>query len=112
MPITVTCPACQNTLKVKDEYAGKKGKCPKCQALMPIPGPAPASSSQIGGGKVPGHRCQAGRSEAARNAAAATGAALRPKVPDEIRELVLAAFQGTCQPPVVSFAPSWEPSSF
>ncbi len=48
MAISVTCPKCAHTLKVKDELAGRRGKCPKCDATMPIPaaataaGPAPA----------------------------------------------------------------------
>ncbi len=37
MSITVTCDACSHTLKVKDELAGKRGKCPKCQATIVIP---------------------------------------------------------------------------
>ncbi len=37
MPISVTCPQCSTTLKVKDELAGKRGKCPKCQGAVQIP---------------------------------------------------------------------------
>lgn len=37
MPISVTCPQCSTTLKVKDELAGKRGKCPKCQGAVHIP---------------------------------------------------------------------------
>ena len=37
MPISVTCPQCSTTLKVKDELAGKRGKCPKCQGPLLIP---------------------------------------------------------------------------
>ncbi|MCE9526264.1 MAG: zinc-ribbon domain-containing protein, partial [Planctomycetales bacterium] len=37
MPISVTCPKCSTTLKVKDELAGKRGKCPKCQGPVQIP---------------------------------------------------------------------------
>ena len=38
MPITVTCEGCGKTLKVKEELAGKRGKCPACGALLTIPG--------------------------------------------------------------------------
>lgn len=37
MTISVTCPQCDTTLKVKDELAGKRGKCPKCQGAVQIP---------------------------------------------------------------------------
>ncbi len=38
MPISVSCP-CGKTLSVKDELAGKRGKCPKCGAPLTIPQP-------------------------------------------------------------------------
>ena len=31
------CPACGKTLNVKDEMAGKKGKCPNCGAKVTVP---------------------------------------------------------------------------
>ncbi|MDB5334865.1 MAG: Zn-dependent protease with chaperone function, partial [Planctomycetaceae bacterium] len=37
MPIRVTCGSCQKSLSVKDEYAGKSGKCPQCGAAVAIP---------------------------------------------------------------------------
>lgn len=37
MPISVTCPSCSKTLKAKDEYAGKKTKCPGCGTVLKIP---------------------------------------------------------------------------
>lgn len=39
MPITVSCD-CGKTLRVPDVHAGKKAKCPVCEALVPIPKPA------------------------------------------------------------------------
>lgn len=36
MPI-ITCPSCQKQLKVKDELAGKKVRCPGCQGIISIP---------------------------------------------------------------------------
>lgn len=32
--MTVTCPKCKKSLKVKDEYAGKMLKCPQCQSAF------------------------------------------------------------------------------
>lgn len=36
MPITVTCPTCSGKLRVADHLVGKKIKCPKCSALLPV----------------------------------------------------------------------------
>jgi hypothetical protein len=38
MPISVTC-KCGKKLKVKDEWAGKRWKCPTCSATFQIPAP-------------------------------------------------------------------------
>ena len=40
MAISFKCSQCQATLKVGDELAGKRGKCPKCQAPVHIPAAA------------------------------------------------------------------------
>jgi predicted Zn finger-like uncharacterized protein len=37
MPIVVACPSCQTRLKVPDQSAGKKVKCPKCSAAIDVP---------------------------------------------------------------------------
>jgi predicted Zn finger-like uncharacterized protein len=42
MPISVECPSCLATFRVKEEYAGKRGRCPSCKGLVAIPS-APAS---------------------------------------------------------------------
>jgi hypothetical protein len=50
MPLQVVCPGCSAKLKAPDTAAGKKTKCPKCQAVIsvPIAAPqAPAASSGI-----------------------------------------------------------------
>lgn len=39
MPITFAC-ACGKTLKVADEHAGKRVKCPACQAVASVPAAA------------------------------------------------------------------------
>ncbi len=47
MPIRVQCSGCKTTLAVKDHLAGKRVKCPKCQAPLSVPasgsGPMPAN---------------------------------------------------------------------
>lgn len=46
MPIPVKCPSCSHKFSVKDEYAGKRAKCPECEEPLSIPGgaaPMPAA---------------------------------------------------------------------
>ena len=44
--IEFSCPSCNKTYRVKDEYAGKKSKCKECGSAMPIPaGDAPPSTA-------------------------------------------------------------------
>lgn len=40
MSLSVTCSDCDKSLKVKDELAGKKIRCPGCSAVIAIPKPA------------------------------------------------------------------------
>ena len=42
MPFQVACPNCGNPLNVKDEWEGKRLKCPKCAAVFPAARPAEA----------------------------------------------------------------------
>jgi phage FluMu protein Com len=37
MPITLRCSSCAQALKVPDNMAGRRGKCPKCGAVLVIP---------------------------------------------------------------------------
>ena len=37
MPIAISCAQCDWQGTVKDELAGRKGKCPTCGELVPIP---------------------------------------------------------------------------
>jgi len=39
--IAFPCPGCGKGLKVKDELAGKKGKCPHCQQPVTVPADLP-----------------------------------------------------------------------
>ena len=42
--IAFSCPQCRHALNLKDELAGKKIRCPKCQAVLQVPArPAPAA---------------------------------------------------------------------
>src|SRR3982751_6576474 len=48
MPIAITCAGCGKNLKVKDEWAGKKGKCPQCGTTFAIPAAGQASKQAWG----------------------------------------------------------------
>jgi predicted Zn finger-like uncharacterized protein len=37
MPVTLTCSGCNSSLKVRDDLAGKKVKCPRCAHLIVVP---------------------------------------------------------------------------
>ncbi len=43
MSISMTCPKCNGKLRVADKLAGKKIKCPKCDALLPVAVPEQAA---------------------------------------------------------------------
>ena len=40
MPIRIVCASCQHAFKVAEEAAGRRGKCPKCRAIVTVPAPA------------------------------------------------------------------------
>jgi hypothetical protein len=53
--LTITCSKCAHTIKAKDELAGKKVMCPKCQTIIVIPAAAgKAGSSGVSLTRVPG----------------------------------------------------------
>src|SRR3954465_1242813 len=37
MSITVHCPSCHRTFRVGDQFAGRRGRCPDCQAVVTVP---------------------------------------------------------------------------
>src|SRR5215467_13058693 len=39
MAISLTCPTCNAAFRVKDEHAGRRGKCPHCQTTVNVPVP-------------------------------------------------------------------------
>lgn len=44
MPIDVTCAGCGKTLRVADEHAGKRARCPECQQEFTVPDAAASKS--------------------------------------------------------------------
>jgi len=37
MPITMTCTGCQKSFRLRDEMAGRKVRCPECEAIQVVP---------------------------------------------------------------------------
>src|SRR4051794_12423157 len=47
MPIQLRCPGCNKPLKVKEELAGKKVKCPGCGQAVPVPAAEPEMEAVV-----------------------------------------------------------------
>jgi hypothetical protein len=112
-------------MRVKDELAGRKGKCPQCQTMIQIPsaGPVPIVATQ--GAAKAATSTETVKAPAAKTVAVATGvrgqetgdrrqgtaAVAEPAAPvavkaaplsyEQIKETVLAAFNGKMEPPKV-----------
>ena len=41
MPITMTCSGCGKSFRLRDEMAGRKVRCPECEAIQVVPAPSP-----------------------------------------------------------------------
>jgi len=52
-PIEVKCWDCGKSIKVKPEFAGRKGKCPVCGKVINIPDPNKVGESYIVNEDVP-----------------------------------------------------------
>jgi len=48
MPITFSCNSCDKKLRVKDELAGKKVKCPGCATVLHVPAASTAAAAGPG----------------------------------------------------------------
>lgn len=105
MAIVVDCPHCSEKLNIKDEYAGRKGKCPKCQQPFQVPGaPAAVGKSTVVIPKSSAATATAPSKQAKETVRAASATHVFAKVPAsrlEIRQKVLGAIQGKMTPPSV-----------
>jgi hypothetical protein len=55
MPIEMRCTGCGQTLRVGDEHAGKKARCPACEAIVQVPltGSDMPPPAELGGSDAP-----------------------------------------------------------
>jgi hypothetical protein len=81
MPITLGCPSCGKRFRARDESAGKKVKCPYCQAAVPVP------------------------SEGASDVAEPTGAVPTPQDRDQLPPTLPPRVSGNISRPVIPPAP-------
>lgn len=51
MPIEIKCSSCEKRLRVPDNAAGKRVRCPQCKSVISVPGP---SGSAVTGGSAVG----------------------------------------------------------
>jgi len=42
MPVALSCPLCEASLRLRDDLAGSKVKCPKCKKIIAVPKASPA----------------------------------------------------------------------
>lgn len=65
MPVQAKCDACQKTFTLKDEFAGKKIRCPACKEVIQVPqagsgaGAGATATGMAGGVRVSGGRMPA-----------------------------------------------------
>lgn len=97
MGILVQCAHCGHSLNLKVEFAGKKGRCPKCRGVVDVPraneaprpgGSAPAPEVALAGRPRP----SAGQRPAPKQKTAAGGNASQER--RQLAQRVLGAFQG------------------
>jgi hypothetical protein len=86
MPITLSCTACAKPFRARDESAGKKVKCPYCQAAVLVPGPDDGGPSNDARPAPPPSRAGASRADLPLPPVSRTGAsraevALPPPAP-------------------------------
>lgn len=46
MPITIVCPECDKSLRLRDDLAGKRIRCPGCQEVVTVPAASKSASSR------------------------------------------------------------------
>ena len=105
MPILAQCPHCGKKMQVKDEFGGRKGKCPGCQQTFQVPlrnlldaprtaATAPAYSAADHPLDEPVPRESAGHSRLR---------AAQKRDPQQVREQIAAGFHGNAPIPRVDF---------
>lgn len=106
MPIQVECSSCRAAFKVEDDFAGKRGKCPRCKATITVPAGAARveveeAETYALHGKAPKARAVpvSGAGAGAEGSAMAHAAeAARPTRATQTPARILAAFRDEIEP--------------
>ena len=105
MPINVECSVCRTNFRVRDEFAGKRGKCVKCRAPLDVPAPpveppvpAQQESDTYGFAGAPVARAVPVRRVSAETFSDKVVQAVAPTRPQRSAAEILAAFRGEIEP--------------
>ena len=98
MPIPITCPQCQTAFEVSDDWAGKRGKCNTCGAIVQVPAARPAAPAPAQRAAAPARPPQPVAAAAAPQAARRQPTAPAPLSPAQLQQQVLAEFRGEIPP--------------
>lgn len=107
MSITFTCPACESEIRVKDSFAGKRGKCPSCQQSVTVPQANAAAefpeydelpTEDVGRRSLPPVKKSIRRKRESVARAMAPKRKLAGKRAKDVREQVLSSFGGAIEP--------------
>ncbi len=108
MSIRVECPTCQVGIRVADEFAGKRGKCPRCKTILEIPAlktaavelaPEPEPDTYELQGAGPKVRTVPLPRRASQNETSSSMAkAVEPTRPSQAPAQILAALRGQIEP--------------
>ncbi len=96
--IQVACHQCQRSFSVADQHAGKSGKCPGCQTVLPIPAPQVAQAKVAAVAEEP---LLANLAPVQAKVAAKPSPSLTR---EQLSARVLGAFQGTIEPVTTSLS--------
>ena len=111
MPIQVKCAKCSKTLNIRDEFAGKLGKCPFCKNVMRIPAKAAVRPAAAPGAPRPATAAPVAARPAAppRPAAPKGDEIVLPPDPSEMAQTVILYDDSLASPPPAAAA---SPSAF
>lgn len=66
--IALCCPSCSQSLRVPEEYAGRKGKCPQCRGAFVVPAGCGSSQRKSSAQATPSAAIEVGQKPARREA--------------------------------------------
>lgn len=93
MSIPVTCAKCNSSFKVKNDFAGRRGKCPKCQEVLLVPSVTTSLQAEPTAAGI-----EASSTDRVADEAAGRPSSTRCLDPVAVQREVFAAFRGPIKP--------------